>query len=237
LILHASTKILRSLNKPDIELYEKAMRKIMRFTWMADRTETLVTPFKQYIPDEYKIPEYKKVGSFEEVLEHRCLELEDSNKQLYLQWSGGIDSTLMLISFIKANVNKDQITIVLNPDSIKENPQFFNKHIFPSFEIISTEKHLSIANEGITIQAEHADQIISGMMLSRINPVWVNKPANRANLLAVCNELGFDLISAEVFIFAMLKTAEKSLILFTLLKIFNYGLFKINLQIKIYISK
>lgn len=210
MILHASTQILRSLDKPDLVLYERAMRKIMRFTWMADRTETLITPFKQYIPDEYKIPEYKPVGSFEEVLEQRCLQLISLDKQLYLQWSGGIDSTLMVISFLKSNVNKDQITIVLNPDSIKENPIFFKKYIFPLFKIISTEKHLSIENDGITIQAEHADQIISGMMLSRIDPIWVNKKASHINLEKICQELGFDKKAAEAFIFAVLKTGESS---------------------------
>lgn len=210
MILHASTILLRALNTPDMVLYERAMRKIMRFSWMSDRTETLVTPLKQYMPEEYKIPTVKPVGTFEDVLQSRCLQLANTDKHLYLQWSGGIDSTLMVISFLKSDINLDQITIVMNRDSIKENPTFYYTYILPKFRLLSIEKHLSEDNDGITIQAEHADQIISGMMLSRIDKSWTTKPATKTNLYNVCAELGFDKIAAEAFINAMLKTGKSS---------------------------
>lgn len=210
MILHASPHATELIESPDCQLYTRVFRQIMNFTWMSDRSESIVTPFQQFIPDEYKIPENKPVGNLEEVCIERCVELASRNKPIFLQWSGGIDSTLMLTFFLKSGVDKNQITICMNPDSIKENPNFFYDHIFGKFKLIATEKHVSSKNDGVTVQAEHADQIISGMILSKIDPELANQKATPQNLLRVCEQLGFGEREAECFIFVMMQTALKS---------------------------
>jgi hypothetical protein len=210
LILHASPYTVNLIDSPDCDLYHRISRKVMRFTWLSDRTESIIAPFSQYIPDEYKIPENTPVGTFQDVCQQRCLELIQTNKPLYLQWSGGIDSTLMLTSFITSGLDLDQITICMNPDSIRENPNFFYKNILGKFPLVSTEKHVSTKNYGITIQAEHADQIISGMLLTKTEDGFDRLPANERNISKLCMKWRFTRQEIEAFNFMIQKSAKHS---------------------------
>jgi NH3-dependent NAD+ synthetase len=58
------------------------------------------------------------------------------NKKLYISWSGGIDSTLVLAEFLKI-VPKDRIVVLMNDYSIQEYTHFYktfidsnNKNVF-----------------------------------------------------------------------------------------------------------
>ena len=208
MILHASPYTVNLIESNDCDLYHRISRKVMRFTWLADRTETIVTPFQQYIPEEYKIPENKPVGTFEDVCLQRCKQLLETGKPLYLQWSGGIDSTLMLTIFITSGLPLDQVTICMNPDSIRENPNFFYKHILGKFPLVATEKHVSSDNDGITIQAEHADQIISGTLLTKVDEDFAKLPANDRNISKLCMKWRFTRVEIAVFS-EMMKASSK----------------------------
>lgn len=50
------------------------------------------------------------------------------NRKLYVTWSGGIDSTLVLSEMIKV-APKDQIVVFMDDNSIKEYPEFYHKYI------------------------------------------------------------------------------------------------------------
>lgn len=57
------------------------------------------------------------------------------NKQIMLMWSGGIDSTSVLVSLLKnipTNEHKDLLVICLTPDSLLENFSFYRKFISTS---------------------------------------------------------------------------------------------------------
>jgi hypothetical protein len=96
---------------------------------IADRTDTYqgqVKTVTEAIPD---IPAgFNK--SFEQVCSERATELIATNKELIVTWSGGIDSTGVLVSLIKAaGTNLDQIKVKFERRSIIENPDFYNNHI------------------------------------------------------------------------------------------------------------
>ena len=56
------------------------------------------------------------------------------DKKLYITWSGGIDSTLVLAEFLKV-VHKDRIVVLMNDNSIQEYPNFYNKYIKNQLEV------------------------------------------------------------------------------------------------------
>lgn len=104
---------------------------------MIDRTNTISTPFNTKNIEWLSMPVIENV--FTKSLEQCCHEhartiIDQSiqeNKTITIMWSGGIDSTCMVSSFLSvATVAElERITILLNKDSILENPDFYRKHL------------------------------------------------------------------------------------------------------------
>lgn len=130
-----------------------------------DRTETIPSPVK--ITNLFPIPSYSLLDSFNfsfsELCIKRATELLSSNKPIVLFYSGGIDSTVVLLAFdfLLRGKNKDQITIATTPFAIKENPRAWNDVILPNYKIVSTldaMKNIDI-HGSIYVQGENADQL------------------------------------------------------------------------------
>lgn len=138
--------------------------------FLVDRTKSVSFPFSEncYFP---MIQPSSNILSWEECAEKQVNKLLDTKKELYVMWSGGIDSTLMLISFMKHG-QMDNVTIVLNMDSIREYPYFYKRYIANSkFKTIATEefmRNISLYKlSGLLVSAEHADQLV-GSPLAQI---------------------------------------------------------------------
>ena len=56
--------------------------------------------------------------------------VNNSNRILLVSYSGGVDSTLVLISLLKNGINKDKLLILLSESSIAENPVFYQNFIY-----------------------------------------------------------------------------------------------------------
>ena len=172
MIKHSINYLLTSTNRPDFLLFFESFRRIVSQTWMTDRSQTIKMPVNCCIPEEYRIHHGYINKTFEECIVLRAQELAGQD-HVYLMWSGGIDSTLMIISFLLADIPKHKITIACNLDSIRENPKFYQKHIRPNFNIIATEllvQQLKTQRvNGITVQAEHADLILGGKLAGLIS--------------------------------------------------------------------
>lgn len=67
--------------------------------------------------------------TFETICNERAAELVSTGKTLLVAWSGGIDSTCVLVSILNAATNKDQIKVVFESRAIAENESFYNNHI------------------------------------------------------------------------------------------------------------
>jgi hypothetical protein len=149
-------------NLRDIEIYGN-ISKILGPGWPVDRTKRIQLPFRSVVPDEHAMPDFSilpKLNLLDTVLD-RCAELIKTNKKIYLLWSGGIDSTLVLTSFILSGISSDQLIVVCNNDSIKEYPKFYIDHIRGKFEILSSElliQRVKLAKvNGIILSCEHGD--------------------------------------------------------------------------------
>lgn len=90
----------------------------------------------------------------------------NSVKKIYLMWSGGIDSTGVLISFIQAMKpeHKDIINLVFSHNAIKENPNMYEKYIDGKFNVIRTDNNFMdvykyIVQNGIVVTGDCGDQL------------------------------------------------------------------------------
>ena len=130
-----------------------------------DRTLTIKQPWKMY-QDRPWIKPTTLPGSLEECFEKRVGELINNNKKLNLLWSGGIDSTSMLVGFLKHCNDLSQIRILYSTASIKENPFFYlllekNK----SIELVDFggDTYLTQNFDGLFISADGADDITASL--------------------------------------------------------------------------
>jgi hypothetical protein len=129
-----------------------------------DRTlNSTKTPFNFKVLDPIpKISSNKK--TFRDVSLERAKELLNKNKQIRVLYSGGLDSTVILLSLyecIKNGIGSfDQVIVSCNSNSIIENPDCWKHYVLPNFEleeIGTTFKNTSIEN--VYVMGENADQL------------------------------------------------------------------------------
>jgi hypothetical protein len=107
-------------------------------------------PFLNECDPNFIMPKYNPNFnlSFEEVSDLRAMDIKkliiETDRPIIVQWSGGIDSTVSLVSLIK-NLSKQEllrVKISMNGGSIVENPHFFQNFIKDKFEILNSEENL-----------------------------------------------------------------------------------------------
>ena len=110
-----------------------------------DRTKSTNLPLNFEVKNRLT-PLISPSPSYADVCNDRAVQLltdiEKNNVSLTVLWSGGVDSTTVLSSFLM-NASKSQmqnINVLLNQNSIKENPVFFKKHILGKLNYISSYK-------------------------------------------------------------------------------------------------
>lgn len=117
--------------------------------------------------NEFSMPDFDPVfnKTFEEVTDSRFQDLKNNyfDKPWHVQWSGGIDSTLMICALLK-NLNQsdyENVTVLCNYGSIFENPKFYNECIKPNFKTQNSSHFISPdqMNNVYTIDGELGDQI------------------------------------------------------------------------------
>ena len=117
--------------------------------------------------------------TFEQVCDERAKYLlqfaESKNRKIAVMYSGGIDSTLILCSFIK-NAKKEQlknILVLLSDESIRENVNFYHDHIIKNFECVSSYKfpYYLGHDDYLFTSGENADQLFG----SQVNGVMAKK--------------------------------------------------------------
>jgi len=103
--------------------------------WRA-RSGTFDNPWNAPSNPLYAMPELKFIEDrLEDIYDSRAIELYNeakrTNKKLAVMWSGGIDSTSVLVSLLKniPSNEHDIIEVICNTDSVFEHPAFFIKFI------------------------------------------------------------------------------------------------------------
>jgi hypothetical protein len=200
----------------DITLF-RSLFNIDADAFLVDRTDTISFPFSEnnIFP---MLTTTTTPLSWQECADNRVKELVKTGEKLYVMWSGGIDSTLMLISFMKHAPN-DQIVVVLNQDSVKEYPRFYKTNILPSYQILATEELMLLVGQsnlfnGLLISAEHADQLvgspISDLIVKKLGRTMLGLPYNDENFEKFLLSAGVPIYHIDILINIYNMTIEKS---------------------------
>jgi hypothetical protein len=139
-----------------------------------DRNGIMQIPLKTKILDHLKIPEYTKFDtSFSDICDERAKFLlhkseHIKHRKIVVMYSGGIDSTLILCSFLKHATPKqlDNILVLLSEKSIDENPNFYYNHIIKKFKCESSWKfQYFLGNDDyLFVTGENADQLFGSQV-------------------------------------------------------------------------
>ena len=104
------------------------------------RIGTFNDPWGSQISPLYSAPPLKFINdSLADLADRRAIELiknaKDTNRNIIVMWSGGIDSTFVLTAILKNISEADQelITVLLTTHSISDNPDFYFKFLSQLF--------------------------------------------------------------------------------------------------------
>jgi hypothetical protein len=161
---------------------------------LIDRTGTIRTPIKikQLFPVPHMRPMHK---TFEELCDERALELlkrsDTLGANINVLWSGGIDSTLVLVSLLKnASIEqKEKIVVLMSEDSIRENRNFYEDHVRAKLkrDTASVLPHI-LGGRDMLVSGEHSDQLFGsdamGSLISQFGTDTIHKPVDRSVLFS-----------------------------------------------------
>lgn len=178
----ASVKDLTNYDQPGVGLWASFYDRVVSHNVpLIDRSEMITMPYNFKLWEPFRMPrDLTNFNlSYEDCCEARAAELlelsERINKPIMFFYSGGIDSTLVAISFIRAangrNI-RDRVTVAMTPDSIIENPRFYYDHIRTRFSLVSSEQfnHL-FTKDWIIVGGEHNDQLFGSDIVGKIDTV------------------------------------------------------------------
>ena len=159
----------------DVRLFGGLFYLYARNMSINDRTDTIKIPLKTTVLDNCLLPTYRQLDkSFEEICNDRANVLMahaiTTNRKIAVMWSGGVDSTLILTSFLKTYKGydiKDRIVVLMSQDSIIENPHFYDKHVLPNFELAPANNfaHLMGNDDYVYVTGEGNDQLFASLFV------------------------------------------------------------------------
>lgn len=112
--------------------------------------------------------------------EQLCLERAEwfrrQPQKKFIMWSGGIDSTLVVISFLKTHSTKEleNVHILCSSESIDEFPEFWNDivRVFKG-RIHSSHSHIEIyLKQGLVVSGEFGDQTMGSDVITTIASMY-----------------------------------------------------------------
>lgn len=130
---------------------------------LVDRTQKLAMPIETKLLDHLVLPKLKPVArDYPDICLIRAKKLmayaKDTDQIITVLYSGGVDSTLVLTSFLTACTKSDlaaHLLVLLDDNSISENLNFYWKHVrhlnrapsnqFPKY--LGSPKHMLVSGE------------------------------------------------------------------------------------------
>lgn len=145
---------------------------------ITDRSGAVRLPIKTQVLPELQIPEFQvTTTSYEELGEQRARALldlaRDTGRRLAVMYSGGIDSTLILVNLLKvatAQELRDHCLVLLSEISIRENPRFYQDYVSRCFVCESSYLwHAYVGNpQYIMVTGEGNDQLMGSAVVQKI---------------------------------------------------------------------
>jgi len=130
-----------------------------------DRTGTIIFPVR--MKSLFPMPKMRVfTRSYEEVCNDRARDLlaraDKLDIPIYVFWSGGVDSTCVLVSLLKraTRAQKERLVVLLSEESVTEYPLFYREHIRGKLPCRSAMLFPYIlGTEALLVNGEHNDQL------------------------------------------------------------------------------
>lgn len=168
-----------------------------------DRTGTIQTPVRT--TSLFPMPQLRPMKkTYEELCNERAQELlqraESLGVTLYVFWSGGIDSTCVVVSLLKnaTPVQKANIVVLLSEESMLENPNFYRDHIRGKLRIEPgiMAAYLFLGGNHLIVNGEHNDQLFGSDMVAKLIKKYgesaMNKPYSRDTIFGLFDDMTGD---------------------------------------------
>lgn len=206
-------------NLPGVARFSQFFKLFNPAVVFVDRTNTIKIPFR--VKSLFPMPKFRPMKkTFEEICNERARELllraEKLGVKLNVFYSGGIDSTLLLVSLLKnaTPTQKANIVVLLSEASIEENPNFYREHIYGKLKVDSAMlfPHL-LGSRHMFVGGEHNDQLFGsdmmGKLILRFGNSIIHQPYNRETFFTFFNEILDDDESTNFYLdmFERLKKA------------------------------
>jgi hypothetical protein len=185
-------------NLPGVAPWHNIYKMIGVHSTLVDRCESIQMPYNFKLYESFKMPR-DLVGfnkTYEDCCEARTKELVELsrhlNKPITIFYSGGIDSTLVLVSFMKYLSKEEfrtRVRVALSMESIMENENFYYDYVRSSCITVSSDNiHSMFDGSSIVVGGEHNDQLFGSDVIGNIYRVTngfgdMNKPYSREHVL------------------------------------------------------
>lgn len=163
---------------PDVNAWASIYKMIPPNVSLVDRCNHIKMPFRFKTYEPFTMP--TDLSNFSMTYEECCLERAQElidlskrlNKPITVFYSGGIDSTTALISFMKLlneNELRERVRVAMSVESIDENVNFYYDYIRKNCTIVSSEYMSSmIDGSSIIVGGEHNDQLFGSDIVGQI---------------------------------------------------------------------
>ena len=165
--------VTKDMHRKDALRWGRLYKVFAQSVMLLDRTGGLKQPIRQSIYDVCELPKLRSALSYKECCDVRAKELMNHSsavgKPLGIMWSGGIDSTNILVSLMRnypLSELRERIKVILSADARKENYMFYKDHVLPNFEFVNSES-LPWLFDGsmIIVTGEFNDQLFGSDMM------------------------------------------------------------------------
>jgi hypothetical protein len=175
--------------RPGIARFAHIFQLYGRWVVPVDRTETIRTPVRDV--SLFPVPGYRVFSkSYEELCDERARAILENAESLgvsiHVMYSGGIDSTCLLVSLLKQATpqQKKNLVVLLSHESISENPRFYDEHIRGKLRVESSITFPNLlGGTNMLLSAEHNDMVMGsdkvGQMMTRYGPAAIHERYSR----------------------------------------------------------
>jgi hypothetical protein len=145
------------------------------------------------------------------IIDELCKTAVNSNRSVYVLWSGGIDSTCILSAILQVANREflENLVIVLDQSSITENTYFYYQFIHNRLKVIPVSEFKIDSNNYdkiIVVDGEGGNQCLQGFSVQKLiyrkqfdllNQPWRSQ-SNLKNLLLGSNDFQIELITESI---------------------------------------
>jgi hypothetical protein len=176
-LLIASAAPLTASRRADVRTWAEIYKLVNANVNHVDRLGHLRVPFNFTLYEKFRLP--TDIAGFRESYEDCCWRRakeiariqEDRQVPIALFYSGGIDSTLVLVSFAKllGKRLRETLRVFMSPESIRENPGFYYSFIRKHCAIESSEQFSSLFDGShIVVAGECNDQLFGSDVIGAL---------------------------------------------------------------------